>query len=587
MNAHKYQFILNGLIAGTLALSMAGPALAAEITPHGSQFQSVTLNRRGGPNIEKPSPPQPGGKGRGPGQTGGVGLGGPGGGGPGGPSLSGGPGNLGVAGIGGRGGGGGLSGLGANGLPRPKPGAGSNPGGNRPSLGQLGIGGGLGPANPGPTGLGPIGRPGAPGAEAGQPGQTGIGSGIGIGRPGAGGIGAGRPGVGGIDSGIGVGGPGGVGPVDGPLVFGDGQFQLPEAPAIADNLEPGAAAQQAIETAAGQAPAAAAQAIEVAGQAYEMLWEDYYSAVDYAAEAYYDTVTAAIDYGAGAFEDYYGAAIEASLAAVDDYYENYDAYLDYMAMYPWDSYAYAYDETSQGYASQEPVNVYYYNYYYGAESMVEATVPVTTTGVAPAPVPPIPAQLPAPSAAAYQAIVVFANDQLGAAVQPVYAGQATQEVLNLLATLPTQVQNPVYTAPNLDAVGYYGLLKGGVAALAVGQCAAGQTCQVSADLPAELSQASLGVLALQTGEPLPATPAEALQLVSVMYPKLTGLPFTQLADVPGLVFMAQTSSVAVQNGQPTVVAKVVVAGVEQVNGRTVVYAAVGLGEGYASLLNPM
>ena len=592
-----------------------------------------------GPDI---SPPSVGGGNRGPAQTGGVGLGGPGGAGPGGPSLPTGPGkpaipDLGSAGIGGRGGGGGLSNIGPGGTPRPgsvdsinlggigsggvKPGAGIGLGSGgigtgggdtpgRPSLGQIGIGGGIGLGNAGPTGEGPLGTrpglnlPGLAGIGGGQADEPGTGIGIRPGgiRPGQSdetGSGIGRPGQseeGGLGSGLGLGdgqpgaidtenGPG-LGQFDGPFVFGDGNYELPPVPSVLDDLEPGAVAQQAIETAAEQGPVAAEAAIEAATTAYEILWSDYYDAVDYAADAYYDAVTGVIDYGLDSFEDYYGLVVAESLAAIDDYYDYYDVYLDYIAMYPWDSYAYMYDEAAEAYVSQEPVNVYYYNYYYDAETVAAEPVPVSAEQTVTTYAAPIPAQAPAPSAEAYEALVIFANDQLGAVVDPLYAGEVTEEVLDALLTLPAQAQYPAYLAAEMDIAGYYGLLRGGAAALAVGECPAGQVCQLGTDIPAELSQAALGVYAIRTGEPLPATPAEALQLTQLVYPKLTGLEFVQLADVQGYAFMAQTASVATVDGQPATVAKVVLTGVADYNGQTVVYAAVGVGDLYANLLNP-
>jgi hypothetical protein len=156
----------------------------------------------------------------------------------------------------------------------------------------------------------------------------------------------------------------------------------------------------------------------------------------------------------------------------------------------------------------------------------------------------------------------------------------------LLATLPAQVQTPIYNAQAIAVNAYYGLLNGGVAAVALGDCSEGAGCQLSGDIPADVSSVALGSYAIQTAEVMPTTPGDALELIKLVYPKLTGLQFTQAADVPGYAFSAVTSSVALQNGQPTFVTKVVFAGVISANGRTVVYATVGLGEAYTSMVNP-
>jgi hypothetical protein len=176
---------------------------------------------------------------------------------------------------------------------------------------------------------------------------------------------------------------------------------------------------------------------------------------------------------------------------------------------------------------------------------------------------------------------------LGAVVGPVYAGEVTQETIDLLAaTALPEVQNSLYAAQNMGTANYYALLNGGVAALVLGDCSQEANCQLSGDVPADLSKVSLGVYALQTAETMPGNANEALQLVTLVYPKLAGLQYTQVADVPGYAFSATTTSVALDAEQPTFVTKVVFAGVTEVNGQTAVYAAVGLGESYANLLNP-
>jgi hypothetical protein len=383
-------------------------------------------------------------------------------------------------------------------------------------------------------------------------------------------------GLGGLKPGTGIGG----------FLFGNGNFEIPGSPAVFKNLGNGQAAQQAAQHAAEQGQEAVDQAVNQAQDAYEQMWEDYYEAVDYTAEAYYDSVTGAIDYGAETYEEDYNQAVAQAQQAVNSYYEYYDDYLTYSEMYPWDSYAYTYDEATGQYVTNETVNNYYYNYTTGSsESAADTIIPTSATvsqAVATLPIP----QVPAPSQEAYETIVVFANDQLGAVVTPVYAGEVTQETLALLASLPAQAQNPLYNAQNMAVQAYYGLLNGGAAGVALGDCSEGASCQLSGDIPADISSAVLGSYALTTAEAMPTNPGDALELITLVYPKLTGLQFTQAADVPGYAFSAMTSSVALQNGQPTVVAKVVFAGVINANGRTVVYATVGLGETYAQLAYP-
>lgn len=374
------------------------------------------------------------------------------------------------------------------------------------------------------------------------------------------------------------------------FTFANGQLTIPDATALLENLDTAAEAQgqaQEVITKAGETTQEAIdQAQENAQAAYEQLWEDYYAAVDYAAQAYYDSVTSAIDYGAATFEEYYNQAVSDAYAVVDYYYDYYYDYAAYCELYPWDCYQYTYDETSQSYVSDEAVNNYYYNYYYGTATPTAETIPttqVTSPSLAAAP----PISLPEPSAEAYEAIVVFANDQLGAVVTPVYAGEVTGELLALLQQLPVYVQNATYGATQFATASYYGLLQGGAAVVSVGECPAGTSCTLD-DIPAELSEASLGVYLLQTAEAMPTSEGQALQLIQLVYPKLTGLPFSEVessdGSIPGYAFTATTTSAALVNGQPAFVTKVVFAGVMNVNGYTVVYTAVGIGSAYASLL---
>ncbi len=73
-----------------------------------------------------------------------------------------------------------------------------------------------------------------------------------------------------------------------------------------------------------------------------------------------------------------------------------------------------------------------------------------------------------------------------------------------------------------------------------------------------------------------------------MYPKFTGLAFAQVTDIDtGYAFTATTASMGLDpvTNQPVSAAKVIYAGVVSLNGQTYVYALVGVGEGYASVLS--
>ncbi|MBE2270907.1 MAG: hypothetical protein IAE80_21900, partial [Anaerolinea sp.] len=307
---------------------------------------------------------------------------------------------------------------------------------------------------------------------------------------------------------------------------------------------------------------------EAAQQAYDQLWADYYAAVDYTAQAYYDTVTATADY---MLQSYY-AAVDYTTQAVDYYIDYYDQYAYYCTLYPWDCYSYAYDAAT-------------YTYYYVGDV---SDTPAGTTTIGDVtinvgyPIQPT----PIPSAEAYEALVLFANDQLGAVVEPLYAGAATDGVQSVLTYLPEEIEALMLNAMSISGAAYWGLLPGGAAAVAVGDCAV--NCAITADnLSIQLSSGSAGAYGMLASAAAPTSPDTALQLITTVYPKLEGLAFAQITDVEtGYAFTATTASVGYDAAtqQPVSSAKVVYAGVVDVNGVPFVYALVAVGQGYVDLL---
>lgn len=361
----------------------------------------------------------------------------------------------------------------------------------------------------------------------------------------------------------------------------DASSDIPAAPAPIDQLDATAEteldsaltdvnqqgedrAQEGVEAAEERADSA----VDSAENAYNQVWDDYYEAVDYTADVYYDTVTASTDY---MLESYY-EAVDYTTEAVD-YYDEYAAQYDYYcSLYPWDCYSYTYNTTTNTYVysgdvSDTPV------------STTEVGEVTTSTAV------PVSAS-PAPSAEAYEAIVVFANDQLGAVVEPLYAGDATAEVQVLIANLPAEMQAYFLNTISISGATYWGLLNGGVAAVAVGDCTTGN-CTVNADtLNVQLTSGSSGAYAIRANTATPTTADAALALITDVYPRLEGLAFAQITDIDaGLAFKATTASVGIDTatGQPVSVAKVVYAGVIDVNGQPLVYALVAVGEGYVAV----
>ncbi len=355
---------------------------------------------------------------------------------------------------------------------------------------------------------------------------------------------------------------------------------MPEAPGAFADLsglaETQAGAQAAVaEALAGvteQAQAAADAATEQAQHAYDQFWADYYTAVETTAQAYYDTMTATADYLLQSYE----VALDYTTQTVDYYLAYAEQYAAYCVLYPWDCYSYAYDAATNSY------------YYVGEVSdtpsgtttigdvTVNVSVPVNAT--------------PAPSAEAYEALVVFANDQLGAVIEPLYAGVATDAIGQVIAYLPDEIEAQLLNATTISGATYWGLVTGGAATVIVGDCATNAAnCAITADnLSVQLSSAATGMYGLLTSAAIPTTAEAALSLITTVYPKLDGLAFNQITDVEqGLAFMATTASVGydVDTQQPVSTAKVVYAGVVEINGAPFVYAVIGIGEGYVNHLS--
>ncbi len=343
---------------------------------------------------------------------------------------------------------------------------------------------------------------------------------------------------------------------------------IPEAPGAYEDLsglgelqsDTWTAVEEALMGANGEY---ADQVTQAAQDAYDQLWTDYYTAVDYTAQVYYDTVTATADY---MLQSYY-AAVDTTTQTVDYYLAYYDQYMYYCSLYPWDCYSYAYDAVT-------------YTYYYVGD-VSSAPTGTTTVGQVPTNVT-IMVEPPTPSAEAYEAIVLFANDQLGAVVEPLYAGTVTAEIDQMIQLLPEEMQAFMLNSLEISGTEYWGMLTGGAASVMVGDCAG---CVVTTDtLSMQLSSASMGAYAIRASAAVPTTAEEALRLITTVYPKLTGLSFAQITDVDGLAFTATTASLGTDvNGQPISAAKVVYAGVVNVNGAPYVYAMVAVGEGYADV----
>ena len=329
------------------------------------------------------------------------------------------------------------------------------------------------------------------------------------------------------------------------------ELPISGAPSILENNEALIQAQQ--QTWQNESP----EIQDNAQQIYDQFWSDYYTAVDYAAQTYYDSVSTSVDYAYTA----YISAVDYTTAQIDYYVDYAEEYAQWCYYYPWECYSYVYDEISQTYVNIESVS----------------DVPATTVTLEEFWIDWSSASTdPASTANAYTALVVFANDQLGITVQPLYAGDATYEIQIILQNLPEEAEAYAALLSSMEGA-YWGIFNGGVGVVGDINCTNGCSNE---NIPAELSDASAGVYMLNVVSPMPQNDASALDLITAVYPRLNGLEFAAITDVEtGYAYMATAFGVGVDdNGQSVAVPKLIVTGVMQVNGLTTVYATVAVGQ---------
>ncbi len=347
--------------------------------------------------------------------------------------------------------------------------------------------------------------------------------------------------------------------------------EMPEAPAPYSDLEALMEAQAELQAAleqANNAPqlseevvAAIDQATAQAQEAYDQFWADYYEAVDYAAQAYYDAVVASAEYLA----ETYGWAVEYAMAAADYYYAYYEDYATYCYYYPWDCYMYAYDAAMGAY------------YYVGETS----DAPVSTVEIGDVPVDTYPqSSEPVPSMDAYEAVTLFGNAQLGVPLEPLYAGVLTEEILAQFQTLPQQIQGFAAQALLVSNANYWALVSGGMAGVMTSDVPTSET------LGAALSSNATGVYMLRVDAAMPTNAADALDMITHVYPALDGLAFAEISDMEGLAFTATAAGLGMDpaSGAAVSAPKVIYAGVIEVDGVPTVYALVGVGEDYVNVI---
>lgn len=171
---------------------------------------------------------------------------------------------------------------------------------------------------------------------------------------------------------------------------------------------------------------------------------------------------------------------------------------------------------------------------------------------------------PGPTADAYSAVTVFANAQLGMVIEPLYAGEATGDIVAQMQLLPPEIQGFVLNALMASGDDYWTLVNGGAAGVMVADAV------TTEQLTAELSSNATGLYTLRVEAAMPTNASEALNLITHVYPALTGLAFAEIADIEdGMAFTATAASMGVDpfTGASLSAPKIVYAGVIDVDGQ--------------------
>ncbi|QPC82601.1 hypothetical protein G4Y79_23415 [Phototrophicus methaneseepsis] len=186
-----------------------------------------------------------------------------------------------------------------------------------------------------------------------------------------------------------------------------------------------------------------------------------------------------------------------------------------------------------------------------------------------------------PEAAAI--IAGFAASYLGTTVVPIYAGSSNMDAATqpgydgLLSTLPAEVQALLQTLPDGITDGYWAIFNDGMGIVTNDIPCQNERCTITADqAQITITQGSIGAYALyRSGTPADANEAKAM--IAATYPALSTLTWVPvpIESETGYFF----SSVQMTQDGP----RGYIAGVASVEGQTIVYGIVGLGEGYVNL----
>jgi hypothetical protein len=197
--------------------------------------------------------------------------------------------------------------------------------------------------------------------------------------------------------------------------------------------------------------------------------------------------------------------------------------------------------------------------------------------------------VPGSSEEATNVINSFASIYLGIAYDFLYAGTLDGDNTSanwdaFVAKLPTNLQSYITTFSTAAGGSYWGLFKNGMGMTAIGDCTANPNCTISMDnLNIYLTSASSGVYSVYTPG-VAANAADALNLIHAVYPGLSSVALEAVTSNQGYAFQAVTNSSGVSNQQVTASTRIYVAGVIKSGTQSLVYAVVGIGDGYVGMI---
>ena len=197
-------------------------------------------------------------------------------------------------------------------------------------------------------------------------------------------------------------------------------------------------------------------------------------------------------------------------------------------------------------------------------------------------------QIPASSDEAKTVINTFASTYLGTSYDFLYAGSLDGSTSAkwdaFVAKLPANVQSYITAFSSAAGGSYWGLFKTGMGMTAIGDCTDNPNCTISMDsLNVYLTTASSGIYSVYTAGTA-ASASDALNLIHSVYPALSSVALEAVSSNQGYVFQAVTYSTGTNNKQVTASTRIYVAGVVKSGTQSLVYAVIGVGDGYVGMI---